>query len=189
MGPLIPLALVAVALVAGMVDWGDLARGMGRLQTLVWRGRERMKFRASWRIECGPLGPDGQIVPHTVRDWRENVIVNAGLEAVKSRLFNPATAVPGFFWIAIGTDATPELNTDTALLAEAARGGVTYTAGGTGVATIDRTFAAGVGTGAIVEAGAFNANAAGTMFNRKTFPVVNKAAGDTLKVSCIITCA
>jgi len=49
------------------------------------------------------------------------------------------------------------------------------------------TFPAGVATGAVVEAGIFNAAAAGTMFCRTTFAVKNKEAADTITASWTIT--
>ena len=52
---------------------------------------------------------------------------------------------------------------------------------------MDHTFPAGVGTGAITEVGLFDDPAAGNMFNRKTFPAINKTAGDALKASCTLT--
>lgn len=102
-------------------------------------------------------------------------------------MFNPATVAVGFGHIAIGTSAVAETPVDVALGTEAARGATAYTPGGTGVCTVDHTFPAGVGTGAITEVGLFDDPAAGNMFNRKTFPAINKTAGDALKASCTIT--
>jgi hypothetical protein len=53
--------------------------------------------------------------------------------------------------------------------------------------TYTATFPAGTGTGAITEAGIFNASTAGTMLCRTTFPVVNKQAGDTIAVTWVVT--
>lgn len=52
----------------------------------------------------------------------------------------------------------------------------------TGLAHV-ATFAAGTGTGALTEAGIFNASSAGTMLNRVVFATVNKGASDTLIVT------
>ncbi len=49
------------------------------------------------------------------------------------------------------------------------------------------TFSAGEGTGAVTEAGIFNASTSGTMLCRTVFSVVNKAAGDTLQVTWTVT--
>jgi len=48
-------------------------------------------------------------------------------------------------------------------------------------------FPAGTGTGAIVEAGVFNAASSGTMLCRTIFSVVNKGSDDTLKITWTIT--
>lgn len=53
--------------------------------------------------------------------------------------------------------------------------------------TYTATFPAGTGTGAITEAGIFNAAAAGTMLCRTVFPVVNKQAGDTIAITWKVT--
>jgi hypothetical protein len=49
------------------------------------------------------------------------------------------------------------------------------------------TFDPGEGTGAVTEAGIFNASTAGTMLCRTVFPVVNKQAADTLQITWTLT--
>lgn len=49
------------------------------------------------------------------------------------------------------------------------------------------TFGAGVGTGAVTEAGVFNALTSGDMLCRTVFSVVNKAADDTMQITWTIT--
>jgi len=147
---------------------------------------EALRFRVRGHLRLELRGPDGAL--KAVREGH-NLVVTAGLNAIKDRLLNPSTTTAVFGYVAIGTGATAEAAGDTALQTEAARAAATYTAGGTGVCTFERTFAAGVGTGAITEAGIFNDATTGTMFNRKTFSAVNKAAGDTLKVVFTVTFA
>jgi hypothetical protein len=55
------------------------------------------------------------------------------------------------------------------------------------VVTYTATFNPGVATGAITEAAVLNASTGGTMLNRSTFPVVNKAAGDTMTITWTVT--
>ena len=49
------------------------------------------------------------------------------------------------------------------------------------------SFEAGEGTGAVTEAGIFNASSSGDMLCRTVFPVVNKASDDTMSVTWTIT--
>jgi hypothetical protein len=49
------------------------------------------------------------------------------------------------------------------------------------------SFPAGTGTGAVTEAGVFNAASAGTMLCRTVFSVVNKGAADAMSVTWTIT--
>lgn len=167
-----------------ITDWAAFARGAREVAERARRpNRERpMALMAEWDLEL--VGPGGDV---KARRHFKNLIVNAGLDQAKDRLFNPATVAPVFGFVAIGTGAIAETPVDVALGTEAARDAVAYTAGGTGVCTVDHTFPAGVGTGAITEVGLFDDPAAGNMFNRKTFPAINKTAGDALKASCTIT--
>jgi hypothetical protein len=48
-------------------------------------------------------------------------------------------------------------------------------------------FPAGTATGAITEAGIFNAATGGTMLCRTTFPVINKGSADSLAVTWVVT--
>lgn len=113
--------------------------------------------------------------------WNNNLVVTSGLNWVASRLEGVASAVMSH--IAVGTDSTAAAAGNTALGGELAR--VALTSGVATGATITyiTTFAAGEGTGAIQEAGIFNAGAGGTMLARVTFPVINKGASDTLQIS------
>lgn len=150
--------------------------------------RQKIHFRGAVKLEL--FGPDGQLKECVEK---HNLVVDAGLDFIKSLLLDSVT--PTTFAtmtdIAIGTGAVAAAPGDVALGAEVARQvftvGTGYTAGGTGVATVDTTFAAGVGTGAITEAGVFDAPAAGNMLNRVVFTAINKGAGDTLKVSFTFT--
>lgn len=115
----------------------------------------------------------------------ENMIVATGLAHIASRVLGVAQAVMG--WVAVGTGTTAEAITQTALVAEAARVASTPT-NVTTTRTNDTvqhvaTFLAGTGTGALTEAGIFNASSAGIMLNRVVFPTVNKGASDTLTVT------
>ena len=49
------------------------------------------------------------------------------------------------------------------------------------------TFNAGEATGAITEAGLLNASSGGTLFDRVTFPVINKGALDIYNIDFTIT--
>lgn len=125
-----------------------------------------------------------------VRETRHvsNLVVNAGLDWLKDFAFNPSTTQTQMGYIGVGSDNTAEAATDTALGSQVARQAVSaYTAGGTGVLTVDTTFAAGVATGALTEAALFDASSGGDMWNRATFSTVNVGAGDSIKVTITIT--
>jgi len=96
--------------------------------------------------------------------------------------------------MAIGTDTNP-ISThpvvvgDTALVTEADRNTLTIDGGVVATNTIQYacTWAANDGTGAITEAGIFNASSAGDMFARTKFAVVNKGAADSMTITWTIT--
>ena len=116
-----------------------------------------------------------------------NLVVTAGKVYIAGRM--QGTSVPTVMGnMAIGTStATPAVG-QTQLTTEAGRVALaSFTNGGTAAVTATATFPAGTGTGAITEAGIFNAGTGGTMLCRTTFPVVNKASGDTIAVTWVVT--
>ena len=89
--------------------------------------------------------------------------------------------------MAIGTGATAAAASQTALGSESARTGLTSTTvSGADIVYVD-TFAAGTGTGAITEAGIFNASSSGDMLCRTVFSVVNKGASDAMTITWTVT--
>lgn len=114
-----------------------------------------------------------------------NLVVTAGKQYIASRITGTSSNVMTHMAIGTGT-ATPAVG-DTTLGTEAGRVTLaSFSATGTSV-TATATFPAGTGTGAITEAGILNAASAGTMLCRTTFPVVNKAAGDSIAITWVIT--
>lgn len=118
-----------------------------------------------------------------------NLVVTVGKTVIASRLTGNTTGVMSH--MAVGTTNTFQIAANTTLGAEisGSRTALT-TSGGVAVAneiTYAATFPAGVGTGAIVEAGIFNAATAGSMLCRTTFSVVNKDVGDSLTINWKIT--
>lgn len=127
-------------------------------------------------------GPDGQ-VKQTVDS--DNLVVTAGKNFVASRMVGTASNIMSH--MAVGSNGTAAAAGDTALGTELGRVALTSGTASNNVATYTATFGAGTGTGALVEAGIFNAGAAGTMLARVTFSVVNKAAGDSLTITWTVT--
>lgn len=85
--------------------------------------------------------------------------------------------------MAIGT-GTP---TSTALGNELDRNALTSRTASNNVVTYVCDWAAGDGTGAITEAGIFNASSGGTMLCSASFSVINKGASDTLQITWTLT--
>jgi hypothetical protein len=119
-----------------------------------------------------------------------NIITTVGRTYIAQRITSGSPALMG--WMAVGTSAAAEAAGNTQLGSEIVGGRAVATPSNTAnVANFAATFGAGAGTGAIVEAGIFNASAinSGVMLNRVTFAVVNKGALDTLAISWNITVA
>ena len=117
----------------------------------------------------------------------ENLITTKGFDLVCDVLGK--NAQPGdLTHIGIGTGTTAAAVAQTALVTQNARAVAAYAhVAGTKVFTMVVTFAPATGTGAITEAGCFNAANSGTMFNRVVFAAVNKAAADSLTVTFTFT--
>jgi len=117
----------------------------------------------------------------------DNLVVQAGLNFIASRMKDATANVMSH--MSVGTTSTTPTLSDTALGSEVSGSRVALTStvvSGSNV-TYTATFNPGVGTGALVEAGIFNAASSGTMLCRTTFAVINKNAADTLTISWTVT--
>ena len=121
-----------------------------------------------------------------------NLVVNTGLAYIAGRIKDAATTVMSH--MAIGSGQSPATAADTALGSQLARVVldsttiVTTAVAGDSVQYV-ATFAPGTGTGAVYEAGIFNAASAGIMLCRTVFPVINKGDLDTLVITWKVTVA
>ena len=123
-----------------------------------------------------------------VKDSREihNLVVSAGLEFICSRMAGTSAGVMSH--MALGSDTTAAAAGQTDLLSIlGARKALDSSTASNNTITYVSSFEAGEGTGAVTEAGVFNAASSGTMLCRTVFAVVNKAADDTMSVTWTIT--
>ncbi len=124
-----------------------------------------------------------------VKDERkiENLIVNAGLNFICDRMkANDTEAVMSH--MALGSGSTAAAASDTSLGSQlGSREELDSSTVTANQIVYVASFEAGDATGAVTEAGIFNASSSGTMLCRTVFSVVNKAADDTLSVNWTIT--
>jgi hypothetical protein len=120
----------------------------------------------------------------TIVQKTENLVVTAGKEWVADRMNNANTVMT---YMSIGTGTTAAAAGNTTLVTELDRNALSSTTvTGADVAYV-ATWAAGDGTGAITEAGIFNAASAGDMLARTVFSVVNKGADDSMTITWTVT--
>lgn len=143
---------------------------------------DNIKITGDVKIDI--IGADGAI-----KDSREikNLVVTSGKTFIASRMVGVASNVMG--WMELGTGTTAAAVGDTALQSAIAGSRVALTSGtsAANVVTYVASFPAGTGTGAVTEAGVFNASSAGTMLCRTVFSVVNKGAADAMSITWTIT--
>jgi hypothetical protein len=115
-----------------------------------------------------------------------NLVVTTGKEYIISRMIGTSSGVMSHMGVGTGITAPAGGNTEleTALGARVVLSSATQASN---VVTYVATFGAGVSTGAITEAGIFNALTTGTMLCRTTFPVVNKEPGDSIVITWVVT--
>jgi hypothetical protein len=139
--------------------------------------------KAEGKVTLVLTGSDG-----AVKETREveNLVVQVGLNYIASRM-KDATAT-AMTHMEVGTSSTAASLAQTTLVAavSASRTALTSTTVTTSSVAYACTFNAGTGTGALTEAGIFNASSAGTMLCRTVFSVINKGAADTLTITWTI---
>jgi len=114
-----------------------------------------------------------------------NLVVTAGKSFVSSRMKDTTKAAMSH--MAIGTGTTAAAAGNTTLVTELDRNALTSTTVTTNEIAYVCTWAAGDGTGAITEAGLFNASSGGDMLCRTVFSVVNKGSADSMTITWTIT--
>ena len=126
-----------------------------------------------------------------IKEEREvpNIVTTAGKTFIASRMAGTSSAVMGY--MEVGTDTTAAAVGQTALIAPVASSRTaTSVSGGTpstNTVQYATTFGAGTGTGALTEAGIFNASSSGTMLCRTVFSVINKGASDSMTITWTVT--
>lgn len=115
----------------------------------------------------------------------DNLVVTAGKQFVATRMVGTAAGVMSH--MAVGTSATAADAANVTLGTELARVALTSGVQSGVTAVYTATFPAGTGTGAITEAGVFNASSSGTMLARTVFSVVNKGVSDSLTITWTVT--
>lgn len=115
-----------------------------------------------------------------------NIVVLTGKEWITNRMLNGASTLMSH--MAMGLSNNNLSTSNTKLESEIARTSITSSVVSNTIA-YNATFAPGVATGTLVEAGIFNSatSNSGTMLARTVFSAINKLAADTLLVEWKIT--
>lgn len=142
--------------------------------------RDTIKMTGNLKIVL--TGADGQIKHE---QEIKNLVVTVGKNFIASRM-KDATAT-AMTHMAIGSGVAAAVVGDTTLGTELGRVALTSTTVTTNNVAYVATFPAGTGTGAVTEAGLFNAASVGTLLCRTVFSVINKGVADTLGITWTVT--
>tara|TARA_R110001592_G_scaffold273068_1_gene539941 strand:- start:576 stop:1022 length:447 start_codon:yes stop_codon:yes gene_type:complete len=116
----------------------------------------------------------------------KNLVVTAGLNFICSRMKDTSAGAMSHMGLGSGTTAAAAGQTDLVTLL-GSREALDSTTVSTNTIAYVSSFEAGDATGAVTEAGIFNASSSGTMLCRVVFSAINKAADDTMSVTWTIT--
>lgn len=140
------------------------------------------KINATGELKIVLRDKDGNV---KMEKTEKNLVVTSGKTFIASRMVGTGSAIMSH--MAVGTSTTAPVAGQTSLVSEIARVAIVSGTSAANVVTYSAVFAAGVGTGAITEAGILNAGTAGTMLSRTVFSVVNKEVDDSLTINWQIT--
>lgn len=138
-------------------------------------------FKLTGKVHITVTNEHGEVVEQRAT----NLVVTTGKNFTASRMVGTASNIMSH--MAVGAGTTAAAVGDTALGSELGRVALTAGTATNNVVTYTATFGTGVGTGAVTEAGIFNASPAGTMLCRVVFAVVNKGANDTIAITWTVT--
>jgi len=118
------------------------------------------------------------------RTERVNTVTTQGIYGIADQILaSPSLNKPTHMAVGTGSPAANALGT------ELDRNALATKTRSNAVVTMTCSWAAGDGTGALTEAGIFDAGAAGNMWCSASFSVINKAASDTLTITWTLTIA
>jgi hypothetical protein len=141
--------------------------------------QETVKAKGELNIKL--FGSDGQLKSEKTVP---NLVVTVGKTFIAARMVGTPTAMSH---MAIGSGTVDPVVGDTALGTELARVALSSSTSALAVVTYVAAFGQGVGTGAVTEAGIFNAASSGTLLCRTEFAVVNKGATDSMSITWTVT--
>lgn len=157
------------------------------IRNLTLRPELKDRYPIKGKLKLVLTDKDGEI-----KDEREfqNTITVRHDAVVADRMANGAAALIDY--TAVGTTSGGKTTESTALEAQVSRVQNDSNTNSPGADDNDvvhvATFGAGIGTGALIEAGLFtDAGAGSTLMAWQDFSVINKGAGDTLTVTWTIT--
>ena len=138
--------------------------------------------KATGQVSIDIFGPNGELKE---KAYIPNLVVAVGRAYIASRMKDDSSTAMSH--MAVGTGAVAADAADTTLGTEANRQLLSSTVVASNVVTYTANYVAGQGTGALTEAGIFNASSAGTMLCRTVFDVINKAADDSMTITWTVT--
>lgn len=151
---------------------------VGRLKYLLGKMMPRL-FGQPMHMQLRLCGPDGCI---KASRHVYNTVTSEGKNGIADNvLASPTLGKPTHMAVGTGSPGANALGT------EIDRNALTSKTRNTNVVTMVGDWAAGDATGAITEAGVFNASSSGNMWLSTSFAVVNKGANDTLNISWTLT--
>lgn len=156
----------------------DQAKTVDKISFSMGKGyKETLTIDANCHIRL--IGSDGN-----VKEERHihNTVTTAGKNGIADQVL-ASPSLSKITHMAVGT-GTPS---GTALGTELDRNAFTSKTRSNAVVTVVGDWAAGDGTGAITEAGTFDAGASGNMWMSASFSAINKGAADTLSISWTLT--
>jgi hypothetical protein len=139
-------------------------------------------IKVTGELKITVTNPNGNVTQETVIP---NLVVTSGKDYIAERMKDATTTAMSH--MAIGTGSTAAAAGNTTLGTESGRVALTSTTVTANAVAYVATFGAGTGTGAITEAGLFNASSSGDMLCRTVFSVINKGAADTLGITWTVT--
>jgi len=140
------------------------------------------KLKVSGNVKLEHYNKNGDLIE--TKEFK-NLIVTTGKDFIAERMKDGITNVMSH--MAVGTGTSAASLSDTTLETELDRNALDSTTVTNNDITYVATYPAGDATGALTEAGIFNASSSGVMLCRTVFPVVNKGAGDSVTITWTIT--